>query len=101
MGLNVINVSESLGVVRQLHTTFWFGFKDDLVSEFDLKPICLYRTFRLTGGSNRLGVNARRIRVSLIAFDVGFERSQFVQRAVVRYSFFRHYTRAARGLPYL
>ena len=31
MGLEIINVSESLGVVEAIDTTFWFGFKDDVV----------------------------------------------------------------------
>ena len=70
MGLNVINVSESLGVVEATDTTFWFGFKDDLVvrvrSEADLSIIDVRSVSRV--GQTDLGVNAQRIRAFLDRF---------------------------------
>ena len=63
MGLEVINVSESLGVVEATDTTFWFGFKDDVVvrvrSEADRSIIDVRSVSRV--GQSDLGVNAERI----------------------------------------
>ena len=70
MGLEVINVSESLGVVEATDTTFWFGFKDDLVvrvrSEADRSIIDVRSVSRV--GQSDLGVNAERIKTFLDQF---------------------------------
>ena len=70
MGLEVINVSESLGVVEATDTTFWFGFKDDVVvrvrSEADRSIIDVRSVSRV--GQSDLGVNAERIRGFLDRF---------------------------------
>ena len=70
MGLNVINVSESLGVVEATESDFGFGFKDDLVvrvrSEADLSIIDVRSVSRV--GQTDLGVNAQRIRAFLDRF---------------------------------
>ncbi len=70
MGLEVINVSESLGVVEATDTTFWFGFKDDVVvrvrSEADRSIIDVRSVSRV--GQSDLGVNAERIKGFLDRF---------------------------------
>lgn len=70
MGLEIINVSESLGVVEATDTTFWFGFKDDLVvrvrSEADRSIIDVRSVSRV--GQSDLGVNAERIKGFLDRF---------------------------------
>ncbi|MGB1737776.1 MAG: DUF1499 domain-containing protein, partial [Pseudomonadales bacterium] len=70
MGLEVINVSESLGVVEATDTTFWFGFKDDVVvrvrSEADRSIIDVRSVSRV--GQSDLGVNAERIKEFLDRF---------------------------------
>jgi hypothetical protein len=70
MGLEIINVSESLGVVEATDTTFWFGFKDDVVvrvrSEADRSIIDVRSVSRV--GQSDLGVNAERIKGFLDRF---------------------------------
>jgi len=70
MGLEIINVSEPLGVVEATDTTFWFGFKDDVVvrvrSESDRSIIDVRSVSRV--GQSDLGVNAARIKTFLDTF---------------------------------
>lgn len=63
MGLEVVNVDEEAGIVEATETTFWFGFKDDLVvrvretaggSEVDVRSVSRV-------GLSDLGANAARI----------------------------------------
>ena len=64
MGLAVVNVSAERGIVEATATTFWFGFKDDVVirvrasavggSVIDVRSVS-------RSGRSDLGVNAKRI----------------------------------------
>ncbi len=63
MGLEVVNVDAEAGIVEATDTTFWFGFKDDLVvrvretatgSEVDVRSVSRV-------GLSDLGANAARI----------------------------------------
>ncbi len=64
MGLAVVNVSAEQGIIEATATTFWFGFKDDVVirvresavggSVIDLRSVS-------RSGQSDLGVNAKRI----------------------------------------
>ena len=69
-GLDVVNVDETAGIVEATDTTFWFGFKDDLVvrvrpgasgSRVDVRSVSRV-------GRSDLGANARRIGEFLAAF---------------------------------
>ena len=64
MGLEIVSVDEEAGIVEATDTTFWFGFKDDLVvrvrpvdggSEVDVRSVSRV-------GMSDLGANAARIR---------------------------------------
>ena len=70
MGLEFINVSESLCVVEATDTSFVFGFKDDVVvrvrSEADRSIIDVRSVSRV--GQSDLGVNAERIKTFLDQF---------------------------------
>lgn len=64
-GLEVINVSVEKGIVEATDTTFWFGFKDDVVirvraAENDGGSIVDVRSVSRVGQSD-LGLNAKRI----------------------------------------
>jgi uncharacterized protein (DUF1499 family) len=64
MGLAVVNVSAEQGIIEATATTFWFGFKDDVVirvresavggSVIDVRSVS-------RSGQSDLGVNAKRI----------------------------------------
>lgn len=73
MGLEIVDVNPSGGKVEATATTFWFGFKDDVVvrvrsgaggSVVDVRSISRV-------GVSDLGVNARRIGTFLDAFNAG------------------------------
>jgi uncharacterized protein (DUF1499 family) len=72
MGLEIVGVEEDRGLVEATDTTFWFGFKDDVVvriraqedgtgSRVDVRSVSRV-------GTSDLGVNARRIGEFLTAF---------------------------------
>ena len=70
-GLEVVNVDVDNGRVEAVATTFWFGFKDDLVvriqpthtgSKIDVRSVSRV-------GQSDLGANAARIAKFLQAFD--------------------------------
>ena len=64
MGLAVVNVSAEQGIIEATATTFWFGFKDDVVirvrasavggSVIDVRSVSRF-------GRSDLGVNAKRV----------------------------------------
>ena len=64
LGLVVVNVSAEQGIIEATATTFWFGFKDDVVirvresavggSVIDVRSVS-------RSGQSDLGVNAKRI----------------------------------------
>lgn len=65
LGLEVINVSVEKGIVEATDTTFWFGFKDDVVvrvraAESNGGSIVDVRSVSRVGQSD-LGLNAKRI----------------------------------------
>lgn len=69
-GLDIVSVDPEAGLVEATATTFWFGFKDDLVvrvtgteggSRIDVRSISRV-------GQSDIGVNARRIEKFLAAF---------------------------------
>jgi uncharacterized protein (DUF1499 family) len=69
MGVEVVNVDSEKGIVEATDTTFWFGFKDDVVVR--VRPaldgggsIVDVRSVSRVGQSD-LGVNAERIRTIL------------------------------------
>jgi len=62
-GLKVVNIDSDLGIVEATATTFWFGFKDDVVirvrptrtgSKVDVRSVSRV-------GQSDLGANAARI----------------------------------------
>ena len=72
MGLEIVGVEEDRGLLEATDTTFWFGFKDDMVvriraqedgsgSRVDVRSVSRV-------GTSDLGVNARRIGEFLTAF---------------------------------
>jgi uncharacterized protein (DUF1499 family) len=72
MGLEIVGVEEDRGLLEATDTTFWFGFKDDVVvriraqedgsgSHVDVRSVSRV-------GTSDLGVNARRIGEFLTAF---------------------------------
>jgi len=65
MGLEVVNVSVDLGIVEATDTTFWYGFKDDVVvrirnADTGSGSIVDVRSVSRVGRSD-LGLNAKRI----------------------------------------
>lgn len=73
-GLDIVNVSQTDGIVEATDTTFWFGFKDDLVVRVrseDSGSVVDVRSVSRVGQSD-IGVNAARIENFLEGFrDVG------------------------------
>jgi uncharacterized protein (DUF1499 family) len=73
MGLEVVNVDQAAGVVEATDTTFWFGFKDDVVVRvrpMDSGSIVDMRSVSRVGLSD-VGVNAARIRRFMESFAGG------------------------------
>ncbi len=70
MGLDIVNVDQSGGRVEATATTFWFGFKDDVVVRVRLAPGGSFVDMRSVSrvGESDLGKNAKRIRRFLEAF---------------------------------
>jgi len=71
MGLEIVTVDEGLGIVEATDTTFWFGFKDDVVvrvREEDDGSIVDVRSVSRVGVSD-LGKNADRILTLLDALS--------------------------------
>jgi len=69
-GMDVVNVDTQAGLVEATATTFWFGFKDDLVvrvTENDDGSLVDVRSVSRVGQSD-LGANAARIMTFLDAF---------------------------------
>ncbi len=70
MGLEIVNVDEVAGRVEATDTTFWFGFKDDVVVRVRAGPrgsVIDVRSVSRVGQSD-LGKNAQRIGEFLEAF---------------------------------
>lgn len=70
MGLEIVNVDETAGRVEATDTTFWFGFKDDVVVRVRAGPqgsVVDLRSVSRVGMSD-LGKNAARIGEFLAAF---------------------------------
>ena len=69
-GLEVVNIDPPAGIVEAVATTFWFGFKDDLVvrirPEGDGSVIDVRSVSRV--GQSDVGANAARIERFLTAF---------------------------------
>lgn len=73
MGLDIVNADRGVGIIEATDTTFWFGFKDDVVVR--IRPsgsgsVVDARSVSRVGQSD-LGANARRIGVFLEAFESG------------------------------
>ena len=71
MGLEVVSVDEEAGRVEATATTFWFGFKDDMVVRVQAGAqgsLVDARSVSRVGVSD-LGANARRIGEFLTAFN--------------------------------
>lgn len=69
-GLQIVSVNPEAGLVEATASTFWFGFKDDLVVRIgtsDNGTIVDVRSVSRVGGSD-LGANAARIERFLLAF---------------------------------
>lgn len=72
-GLEVVNVDPTAGRVEAVDTTFWFGFKDDVVVRVRPAPggsLVDVRSVSRVGRSD-LGTNAARIGAFLEAFESG------------------------------
>lgn len=71
MGLEIVQVDRDNGVVEATDTTFWFGFKDDVVVRLrasnDATLVDVHSVSRVGGGD--LGANAQRIRTFLEQFE--------------------------------
>ena len=71
MGWEVVNIDRGAGVVESTATTFWFGFKDDVVIRLrhdnGMTLIDLRSVSRV--GMSDLGANANRIAHFLEEFD--------------------------------
>ena len=71
MGLEIVQVDRDNGIVEATDTTFWFGFKDDLVVRLrpsdDVTLVDVHSVSRVGGGD--LGANAERIRTFLEQFE--------------------------------
>ena len=63
MSLDIVNVDESNFIVEATDTTFWFGFKDDVVVRIrNGKSGVIYDVRSLSRvGVSDLGTNARRV----------------------------------------
>ena len=70
-GMEVVNIDAELGIVEAIATTFWFGFKDDVVvrirptrsgSKIDVRSVSRV-------GQSDLGANAARISDILTALS--------------------------------
>jgi hypothetical protein len=73
MGLEIVNADRGAGILEATATTFWFGFKDDVVVR--IRPagsgsVVDVRSVSRVGQSD-LGVNARRIGEFFEAFEAG------------------------------
>ena len=73
MGLEIVNADRGAGIVEATDTTFWFGFKDDLVVR--IRPagsgaMVDVRSVSRVGQSD-LGANARRIGEFMKGFEAG------------------------------
>jgi uncharacterized protein (DUF1499 family) len=73
MGLEVVHVDEQAGIVEATATTFWFGFKDDVVvrvrpAASGVGSLVDVRSVSRVGVSD-LGANARRIGEFLELFE--------------------------------
>jgi uncharacterized protein (DUF1499 family) len=69
-GLEIVDSNPALGVVEATATTFWFGFKDDVVvrvTENDGMTVIDVRSVSRVGQSD-IGANAARIQKFLDAF---------------------------------
>ena len=71
MGLEIVDIDRNNGVVEATATTFWFGFKDDVVVRLragdDATLVDVHSVSRVGGGD--LGANAQRIRTFLEQFE--------------------------------
>lgn len=69
-GLEVVNVDPDKGIVEAVATTFWFGFKDDVVVRITATPQGSKVDMRSVSrvGQSDIGANAARIRKFLEAF---------------------------------
>ena len=67
LGLEIVNEDTAAGVIEATATTFWFGFKDDVVvrirSTVDGSIVDVRSVSRV--GQSDLGANAKRIRAIL------------------------------------
>lgn len=73
MGLEIVAVNQAGGKVEATATTFWFGFKDDVVVRVragSMGSVVDVRSISRVGVSD-LGANARRIGAFLDAFSAG------------------------------
>ncbi|MFM8354065.1 MAG: DUF1499 domain-containing protein [Gammaproteobacteria bacterium] len=73
MGLEIVGVEEAQGLLEATATTFWFGFKDDVVVRVRPQPdgagsVIDMRSVSRVGQSD-LGANARRIGAFLSEFQ--------------------------------
>ena len=73
MGLEIVNVDQAAGRIEAVATSFWFGFKDDVVvrvrergtgSVIDLRSVSRV-------GQSDLGINAKRIEEFIDRFNEG------------------------------
>lgn len=69
-GLEVVNVDPDKGIVEAVATTFWFGFKDDVVVRITATPRGSRVDMRSVSrvGQSDVGANAARIQKFLEAF---------------------------------
>ena len=71
MGWEIVNIDRRAGIVESTATTFWFGFKDDVVirlrNDNGMTLIDLRSVSRV--GMSDLGVNAARIARFLEEFN--------------------------------
>jgi uncharacterized protein (DUF1499 family) len=71
MGLEIVNVDAEAGIIEAVATTFWFGFKDDLVVRITPRnegSVVDVRSVSRVGRSD-LGANAARIARFLHVFE--------------------------------
>ena len=67
MGLRIVASDAENGRIEAVDTTFWFGFKDDLVIRCQAQQLDIRSTSRV--GESNLGANAKRIELFIKQFS--------------------------------
>ena len=71
LGWNIVDSDSRPGYIEAVATTYWFGFKDDIVIRVEATSAGSVLDLRSSSrvGRGDLGANAARIRAFITAFD--------------------------------